>query len=161
MMRRLLIALVVLLVITGIVTAGGGFVRAGQDTEVLEAVTNGEVSDLRRIDGNVWSPEFINRPVDRLGRTLVHTAVMNSRYPEVLIFLLQNGGRVDQQDNEGRTPLHHAADQDNLAAARALISAGARLDLKNEAGLDIIAFCKKGLKSIPQHQTCEYITKSL
>ena len=42
---------------------------------------------------------------------------------------------VDQLSTGGNSPLHLAAKRGNVAAVSALLNAGARVDLRNEAGL--------------------------
>jgi ankyrin repeat protein len=53
---------------------------------------------------------------------------------ETLARLLKAGARVSGMDSQGRTPLHFAAEDDNVRAAEILIREGARVMAKDAAG---------------------------
>ena len=53
---------------------------------------------------------------------------------EVVEYLLEQGADRDQQDIDGHTPLHVAAQFCHLEVAKALIKYGVNLDAKNERG---------------------------
>lgn len=70
------------------------------------------------------------REVKACGRTaglepLEHVAVLHA---EALAFLLDHGGKVDQPNSFGKTPLMSAAQYDRLEAARLLLAKGAQVN---------------------------------
>lgn len=50
--------------------------------------------------------------------------------------LIARGLPMDRLDRDGRTPMHYAVRKGNQGAFEALVEAGARLDIKDRAGLD-------------------------
>ena len=69
--------------------------------------------------------------------------------PEIISLLLQFNANPNAQDFEGATPLHTAADGNNIQCVEILIKAGADPFIRNEFGtkaIDIIK--KKGYQSV-------------
>jgi ankyrin repeat protein len=79
----------------------------------------------------------------------LHMFVASSQYPlrgvpnrpdakpmseETLIRLLKAGAKVSGMDSQGRTPLHIAAQLDNVRAAEILIAEGAKIMTRDKAG---------------------------
>ncbi len=64
---------------------------------------------------------------------------------EVLVALLQNGALVSGVDGAGRTPLHIAADMENLAAARLLLQAGCKVQPKDATGKTPLDYAKSAV----------------
>lgn len=69
----------------------------------------------------------------RTGATALHVAAAKG-YTKVLSLLLAGRANVDQQDNDGWTPLHAASHWGQLEAAQMLVSSLADLEVKNFAG---------------------------
>ena len=90
-----------------------------------------------RTDLLVHDPRIANG-----GRHLkgLNLAAESGAAPELLTVLLRRGAAVNQADNEGVTPLMWAAQRGDVESARALLSAGARADLKSRAGLDAATY---------------------
>ena len=65
--------------------------------------------------------------------------------PEAVMTLLANGADARATDNEGNTPLHHAARSTDPAVAALLLDAGAHVDAINGEGLSPLAIaCGSG-----------------
>jgi len=65
---------------------------------------------------------------------LHETARLGAADRDVIDFLIKQGASVDQQDEEGDTPLHNAIQHDRRVVAKYLIIRGADLSLANKAG---------------------------
>jgi ankyrin repeat protein len=72
---------------------------------------------------------------DYLGRNILHAGAVNNR-SEILRFLLQTGVDVgvNDQGNNGETPLHDAANCDYVDTINVLLEFGARTDVVNTSG---------------------------
>ena len=53
---------------------------------------------------------------------------------EVVKKLIQAGGNVNEQNERGRTPLHHASENGHVEVITALLAAGADITIKNRDG---------------------------
>lgn len=71
--------------------------------------------------------------MDPTGRTRLHYAALNND-AETVAALVATGESPDQPDGAGFTPLHLAAQQYAMAAAQALLDAGATVDAVNAFG---------------------------
>lgn len=102
-----------------------------EDTALHEAVRYG---DLEAATSLLQSGGF---DLDQLGLFqwgCLHEAAANG-HEELLRLLLHHGADPNCRDAlQGCTPLHYAAEADNVAVAEALIEAGARLDLLSRTG---------------------------
>ena len=67
------------------------------------------------------------------GQTLLHLAVL-AKFPSLVKFLISQGIDIDARDNNGCTALFLAALTGSRECARALVDAGAALDVVNAAG---------------------------
>ena len=70
--------------------------------------------------------------LDRDGRSGLHNAIVWDK-PEVS-YLIRAGADVNLQDKKGYTPLHFAAQEQDLEIVRLLLDAGARVDVKDHHG---------------------------
>ena len=139
----------------GVVTLFG-VSAAFADDEILDIIGEDDVVTL--------NAALSQLPMDavrqyRFGRgyTLVHAA-MSYRNSAVAISLIHfHGGDIDAQDIDGRTPLHHAIDSDDIFSARALVNLGARTDIPNSANLTAQEFCKGVLEQTSDHTVCRYL----
>ncbi|MCY4573679.1 MAG: ankyrin repeat domain-containing protein, partial [Gemmatimonadetes bacterium] len=59
----------------------------------------------------------------------LHTAAESARDPAVITTLLEAGAALHGRDGRDRTPLHHAAESGTAANVRALLAAGAQVDM--------------------------------
>ena len=76
--------------------------------------------------------------------TPLHVVAYNNFYhPEIGEMLLNYGADINALDDRKRTPLHLAAVQGNLKAAKMLLKHGARKDLKDENGMTSFDVVKK------------------
>lgn len=79
-------------------------------------------------------PKRIERPgVDHLGRTPLHYAVLEERYPDATA-LLNDGAGPNARDDNGFTPLHFAAQLGGLEITKLLLSRGAEVDATDSYG---------------------------
>ena len=70
---------------------------------------------------------------DRLGRVPIHHAA-GEGYATIIPILARSADEANAADNAGDTPLHMAAMNGRLAAARALLTAGANRCARNAQG---------------------------
>lgn len=69
------------------------------------------------------------------GETVLHTFVYKFFYnKDILLYLLESGANVNAQNDNGDTPLHIAAKQDEHQSIEILIRLNANLDIKNNEG---------------------------
>jgi len=136
------------------------------ETALMSAVgTHGSVELVRLLISNGAEVE---RP-DKEGRTALFHAVLSNlpvrfvhvKFPsgselisaepleraqedprqiEIVKFLLDHGADVNRRDNKGRTPLTYAY---TPGVANVLIQAGARLDIRDKRGHDVVYWLKK------------------
>jgi len=131
-----------------------------QSTERLIKVTaTGSPEMVSDEISNLEVTEFKSLVFGR-GYNLVHVAIKNEERPEVIRVLFENGANLDLQDDDGRTPLHHAIDADNAKAAKVLIELGAKTNIPNDAGFTQTRFCQDVLKQISSHRTCLVVLES-
>jgi uncharacterized protein len=95
--------------------------------------------------------QLIGRGVDlnhrHGGLTALLAATRDSWHgrPEAVMTLLANGADARSADNEGNTPLHHAARSTDPAVAALLLDAGAQVDVLNTEGFSPLAIaCASG-----------------
>jgi carbon storage regulator CsrA len=67
------------------------------------------------------------------GRTQMHNAVIDHRRVRIAE-LIAAGADVNRKDNSGSTPLHFAAQEQDVEIAGMLIEAGAEVDAKDKSG---------------------------
>ncbi|KAK7873671.1 hypothetical protein R5R35_013210 [Gryllus longicercus] len=132
--------------------------HVGEDLH--EAVVQGRLADIRRLVESGADVNYIGRcgrpplqsaltssrrrdvvawllqravevnAINVYGATALHEAARNDRSGQCLDLLIDAGADVNARNGSGATPLHWAANENNGAAVRALLSAGARRDLK-------------------------------
>lgn len=71
---------------------------------------------------------------------MLHNAASEKRL-SIVRYLVENGAKVNDRDNEGNTPLHKAASKGNLGNVKYLIQKGADIKAKNSDGytpLDVV-----------------------
>jgi len=93
----------------------------------------------------IENDEDIFIPDDK-GVCLIHSASLNKEPAVIKVFIeayKEKGVTLDVTDNDGETPLHYAADNENPEIPIALIKAGAALDAKDNTGKPAIAYLKK------------------
>lgn len=67
------------------------------------------------------TPETLNSR-DEEGYTALHRAMLLSGItPEKVQYLIEIGAKINLQDNEGRTPLHHAVEERRLEEVKVLL----------------------------------------
>jgi len=77
--------------------------------------------------------EEVNRSTDELRLTAIWRAACNG-YADIVKTLVEAGAKPDPERNDGRRPLHVAADHGHLEVVQALIAAGHPLDVQDHAG---------------------------
>lgn len=68
------------------------------------------------------------------GKTLLHAAVENGNSELIILYLISKGADVNIRDNEGRSPLHYAANNGMNAICEELINSGAEVNAKDMNG---------------------------
>jgi ankyrin repeat protein len=68
------------------------------------------------------------------GWTALHYAAAHSEKEAVIQLLVKKGAGVDTLDDEGRTPLHSAADWSKFPSVKALVANGANANIRDNRG---------------------------
>ncbi|XP_035660861.1 ankyrin-2-like [Branchiostoma floridae] len=79
----------------------------------------------------------------------------SSQGEEIASLLLRAGATVDLQDKKGRTPLHIAVMENDVAAAKILIQYGARTDIPNHEGLTPLYSSSR--KRLTEYDMCKLL----
>jgi len=69
-------------------------------------------------------------------------AAVSMRSPRIVRLLIDYGADINMIDSDGDTPLHRAASQGSLEIVKALLNAGADVDVKNDMGLKAASVAK-------------------
>ncbi len=128
-----------------------------QYQEVIRLSAEGTPEELR---SEIVAESIENISTIRFGRnySLIHIAIGNQSYPEVIRVLHDFGADLNAQDDDLRTPLDYAVDNDNAESARILLELGADPLSKNIAEVNVIESCKNVvLRDFPNHNTCNVI----
>ena len=95
-----------------------------ESAEIMQCVREGSVDGVQRLIG---AGRATSKDITIHGTTLLHFA-SNTSNLRLIRLLIQEGGDVNAQDEDGETPLHWAmATDDNYEVARLLIENGADL----------------------------------
>ena len=78
---------------------------------------------------------------DHDGNTALHRAVINGNFQISAAMVNSDYHTINIQNRDGVTPLMYAVLWDQARLAFALIDQGARLDLKDVYGRDVITYC--------------------
>jgi len=129
---------------TGRIDAGLEALAAGANANSLPAEGDRDqrtLAMLASLQGDLRVlRQLIARGVDlnqqHGGLTALLAATRDSWHgrPEAVMTLLANGADARAVDNEGNTPLHHAARSTDPAVAALLLDAGAQVDVLNQEG---------------------------
>jgi ankyrin repeat protein len=84
--------------------------------------------------------------LDQRGRSLLHAAAANGRGDGLVDLLLRPHGplHIDVQDNDGRTPLHVAAQHSSAFVVEALRNHGANIEAKDNHGRSPLIYAATG-----------------
>lgn len=91
---------------------------------------NPEVDSLKHL---LQTGTSINAPPDPCEQSLVHLAA-GGGLPYLLLWQLQTGADLNQQDAFGEAPLHKAAKVGSLECLSLLVASNAQIDLCNKNG---------------------------
>lgn len=101
-------------------------------TPALFAIGTGEAATAEYLIAQGGRAKFEDSPD---GTTALHAAVwIEKNGPAMTKLLLDLGENPNARDDEGQTPLHYAAEHDNLPIARVLVEHGAKLRIRDEWG---------------------------
>lgn len=65
----------------------------------------------------------------------LHFVFLNPNREEIINLLADHGANLNQQDNQGWTPLYAAMNIGSIASAKALLARGARMEIEDNAGI--------------------------
>lgn len=71
--------------------------------------------------------------INKSKQNLLHISIISGN-PSVFDILMNKGIFLDQQDENGQTPLHYSATPEKIEFARRIINAGGRLDVSDFYG---------------------------
>jgi ankyrin repeat protein len=76
---------------------------------------------------------------DRRGCTPVHLTML---WPEIMAIIVERGGDVNAQDNQGQTVLHHLVVTANAEKVKTLLELGPNLNIRDKEGRTPLALAK-------------------
>lgn len=79
---------------------------------------------------------------NEIGQTALHHAVTRPNNLEVILFLIEQGAKIDAKNEHGRTPLINVAGSGNLENLKLLVESGADTSLKTNRGETALAHAK-------------------
>lgn len=100
-------------------------------TTVLQAIATSQSEQVERLLKAGLDPNTVDGPEKKC--SLLHWAAGFSD-PSTVQILIQEGARIDAQDNDGLTPLHEALKRQSAEVSTILIEAGADLNLQVQSG---------------------------
>ena len=124
-------------------------------------------ADCTKSGGNNFSPAHIACSQDKLailkvmvniqgidilksrsnhGKTLLHSSVFSICSKDLIYYLLKNGLGIDDQDDDGFTPLAQAIVLGNTEATEILLIGGANPFIKNTQGCNALLLCVESKK---------------
>jgi len=125
--------------------------------KLAEFVTKGDLEQLQSLDlGKADYNQLFGRNFN-----LMHSAVISPNPEIVIAYLVLFSVKIDHQDQDGRTPLHHAIDENSSAAVTVLLENGADAEIKNNSGYSSARFCTQLLQSMPKYEACEILLNYL
>ena len=86
-------------------------------------------------------------PPQSLGSDTLFSAAEQADGGTKIAAMLQRGDDLDARDDQGLTPLHHAAEADNADAVKQLLRAGADTSIKDNQGRTALEIAQQGNKS--------------
>lgn len=86
-------------------------------------------------------------PVQSLGSDTLFTVVEQPDGSAKIPAMIQRGDDMDARDEQGMTPLHHAAEADNADAVKQLLKAGADQSIQDNQGRTAFDIAQQGNKS--------------
>ena len=97
--------------------------------DLVSAIARNDSNEAARLLKAGFDPDI----KDADGRTaLMHTVIDGK--DQLLDLLIDNGSDVNLQDKQGLSPLHFAAQNYNVKAAKTLLQAGAKVDARDKYG---------------------------
>ncbi|XP_064392355.1 ankyrin repeat and LEM domain-containing protein 1-like isoform X2 [Halichondria panicea] len=125
-----------------------------RSTSLTEIIVNCDLSSLiSKLTAVPDLAEFINKPVDSGGATLLHLAANSSA--DILYYLLDNHADPEMRTEDGLTPLHIAAMWGRAELVEALLYYGSeRLVLDNESMLPV------DYAKVEHHKSCVQLLES-
>jgi hypothetical protein len=103
-----------------------------------QAVVDG---DIDQVKSQISAGVDVNSK-NRLGWTLLHTAIRNRR-TEIIKMLIDKGADVNAKDNRGRTPLHFAVETGQKDIVEQLIAKGAEINVMDSRADNALSLAKK------------------
>lgn len=107
---------------------------------LIDAADRGDLTQVKREIG--WG-ELVN-DTDDAGRTALHIAAMRG-HAEIIRYLASVRGDIHARDNEGKSPLMHAAEHAHPEAVETLLELGAMPSVRqktSETALHLAVLCK-------------------
>jgi ankyrin repeat protein len=108
--------------------------KAGENAMMLAAL-NGDIELVKLMIGK-------DAEVNKKGWAPLHYAAANG-HDDVVQLLIDHSAYLDAESPNGTTPLMMAARGDHLTTVKVLLDAGADVNLKNQIGMDALAFAKQ------------------
>ena len=134
-MKRLIISISVFVLL---VSFAANDAHAQRQKPLNQAIVDGDIDEVK---SQISAGEDVNSK-NRMGWTLLHTAIRNQR-TEIAQFLLDKGADVNARDNRGRTPLHFAAETGQKDIVEKLIAKGAEINVMDGQADNALSLARK------------------
>ena len=135
--KRITISMLVLLLFASLALENA-FAQQPEKS-IDQAVVDG---DLARVKTLISEGADINSK-NRMGWTLLHTAIRNSR-TEIVTLLIEKGADVKAKDNRGRTTLHFAVESGQKDIVELIIAKGVEINVMDGRADNALSLAKKG-----------------
>ena len=111
---------------------------AQRQKSLNQAVVDG---DIDQVKSQISAGEDVNSK-NRMGWTLLHTAIRNSK-KEIVQLLIEKGADVNATDNRGRTPLHFAVESGQKEVVEQLIARKADINVMDSRADNALSLANK------------------
>jgi len=132
---------------------------SNEDMAIARTVAEGTFDEVFQLISTVGSNEIVQIRYPG-GLNIIHFAALNRVDPSVIFLIVQAGADVNAVSEARGTPLLSAVNNELIENAAILISLGARFDIDNGGGQNIVEACVSVLSSVREESdvpVCQFI----